>query len=224
MSTTPTAGKNKKLLIIGIAVVAASAGILLIVKFFRKSKTSQLLNLPDAMPETPASKPAKASSPSTFPLKNGSPKSNLVSQLQALLGVNADGLFGPKTEAALLLKTGKRQIANQTEYDAVITTLQNAGVISSNKARVNDLVGKWNANSALQLFTLKNTDVIGVTQDAYGALHANGKSMTLLANKKYNRTDYTPVGPTVSGFLILRINTGKDAGLYKADVTKLSVV
>lgn len=227
MSTTASPAKiarTNKIIIGGIAAVFVAAGIFTLIKYLQGKKARKMLDgQPDSVPQSPASKPVQATNPSTFPLKNGSPKSSLVSQLQALLGVNADGLFGPKTQAVLLLKTGKSQIANQAEYDAVISKIQNSATMVANAARGNDLIQRWNANTALQLATIANTRFIGVTKDAYGALNPNGKDATINANYKLNRTDYTPMGVTTNGYLLFSINSGAMAGLYKTDVSKITL-
>lgn len=58
-------------------------------------------------------------SDSSFPIKKGSwgPR---VAALQKAIGANQDGKFGPKTEAALVEKTGKREVSNMQEYDAIV--------------------------------------------------------------------------------------------------------
>ncbi len=68
------------------------------------------------------SKDAANSTPtpsSLFPLKLGS-RNSKVAELQAALGgLTVDGIFGSKTQAALLAKHGKLTISNQDELNLI---------------------------------------------------------------------------------------------------------
>ncbi len=225
MSTPATASKKNVKVIVIIAGVLIAGGIIAGIKYLLSSRAKKILDKqPDSTPGSAASKPIQATSSSIFPLKNGSPRSNLVAQLQVLLGVNADGLFGPKTAAALALKTGgKTQINSQVEYDKIISDFQNSATLTANQARGNDLIERWKANSSLQLATNTKTVFLGVSKDAYGKLTPNGKDMMIGANYKLNRTDYTPIAISTNGYLIFSINNGAAAGLYKTDVNKMTI-
>lgn len=222
MATEPS-NKNIKVYAV-VAAILVVAGLFLLLNQAKAAKVKKMLNEPDSLPDSPASKPVKATSPtSTFPIRIGSAKNALVTQLQTLLGVTADGLFGPKTSAALALQTGKAQINNQAEYDALVTKLQNTTAITANRARGNDIVARWKSNTALQLTTITKSYFTGVSQDAYGALNPNGKNQVINANYKLNRNDYTPQGVSTAGFLVFSINNGEAKGLYKTDVNNMTL-
>lgn len=54
-----------------------------------------------------------------FPLGKGSRGANVVLLQQALMGLVTDGIFGSKTEAALVAQTGKKSVASQKEILAI---------------------------------------------------------------------------------------------------------
>ena len=54
-----------------------------------------------------------------FPLGKGSRGSNVVLLQQALMGLVTDGIFGSKTEAALVSQTAKKSVASQNEIIAI---------------------------------------------------------------------------------------------------------
>src|SRR5438045_2900016 len=137
-------GKGWLLLAIGVPVII---GGYFVYKYFFPMGKKKDVSLP---PPGAAPKPALTGSPSVFPIKNGSPKNDLVKQLQALLGVTVDGLFGPKTQAALFAKTGKTSIASQTEFNTVIAQLSSAAKASTNASRADKLVSDWNSNRSLR--------------------------------------------------------------------------
>lgn len=73
-----------------------------------------------------------------FPIKRGSwgPR---VSALQKAIGADADGKFGPLTEAKLIEKTGKSQITTQAEYDAIVGSTSAV----STKKTIDDYIGSY---------------------------------------------------------------------------------
>jgi len=215
--------KHSKKIGVALLVILGGGGLYLLYRWVQSSRMNALSKSPDSIKQSQASQPVKASTPSIFPLKLGSPKNDLVKQLQAYLGVDADGIWGPKTQAAFTVATGKTQITSQADYDATIAKLQNTKAIASNNVRGDDLMQKWTTNTSLQLATIDKVTLTGVVKDAYGALNPNNKYTTIGSNYKLNRTDYTPLGITTKGFLLLQINTGAFAGLYTADVNKFTV-
>jgi hypothetical protein len=211
--------QHKHIALTAISLMAIAGGGYFLWRYFKKPSLSDH-TLPTkgntSVPTVPA--PANA-----FPLKNGSPKSDLVKQLQTYLGVTADGLFGLKTQAALLQKTGKTQIASQSEYNAVIQQLVNAAKVSSGASRADQLINDWSKGN-VQLMPTSNVKAYCVMEDAYGALTAvPSKDITLKANQKLNRTDYVPLSSTSQGYLKFSITSGALAGLYKVDPAKMTV-
>lgn len=202
--------------------IAVAIGIVLVIRALKSSS-----GLKDDHSKPPPGKqppaPAKASSPSVFPIKNGSPYSDLVKQLQGYLGVPADGFDGPKTTAALLAKTGKTSITSQADFDAVIAKLQATAQTSANVSRADQLVLNWTNNAAMRLIATANVLAYGVIEDAYGALTLNGKNIGLAPGFFYNRNDYMLLSSTNNGYLKFRVTSGDRMGLYKVDASKVSL-
>ena len=96
---------KKALLQVVLPIIGAAALLLFVYKKFGGSSKTIASN-------------TSALSTTGFPLQNGS-RGDLVKQLQAKLGVNVDGAFGPKTLAALMAKTGKTSVASQSELNAI---------------------------------------------------------------------------------------------------------
>jgi peptidoglycan hydrolase-like protein with peptidoglycan-binding domain len=103
--------KNNKALIIGAGALAAVGAVMLLNKkndtpVIQPDYTEPVNNLPVA---TNPSTPAAVTLNKNIVLKMGS-RGNEVKELQKLLGISADGIFGAQTEAALFAKKGFRQI------------------------------------------------------------------------------------------------------------------
>jgi hypothetical protein len=213
--------KHSKRIGIVFAILLGGTGIFLFTRWLRSVKNKGITDLPDSIVQSQASLPVKATAPSLFPLKIGSPKNDLVKQLQGLLGVSADGIWGGKTQAAFTALTGKTQIANQTEFDNVISSLQTKAAANANSARATDLTKQWTDNISLQLMTgPKIVSYFGVSKDAYGALNVNNDNGFIPANTKISRLDAKPLGTTTMGFLLVQKPDGK---LYKVDATRVTV-
>ena len=112
-------------LFIKLAIVAG-AGYLGYKAYENKLLPTQVA--PDPLPPTPAAKKTRPASTtkstvplSQFPLKRGS-RGDYVRTLQKNLGVTADGIFGPATEAALTQRYGKTQILTLAELNTLIST------------------------------------------------------------------------------------------------------
>ena len=107
--------KNAKKFIIP-GVILAAVGLLLYFGFFRKSAASTTPGTTLPGGSTPNTNTTSASE--TFPLKQGS-RGDKVRELQQflnrrilppLVALDVDGIFGPKTEAALFQVTGRKQV------------------------------------------------------------------------------------------------------------------
>lgn len=210
--------RNKTVLVVGIIAISTAAYLLF--RYF-KGKAKPDGKLPDAIPNSKASLPVESNSASDFPIKAGS-NNALVKQLQAALGITADGAFGPKTQAALLAQTGKISITSQAEFNTIITTLQAKPIIAQGKARADQLTSQW-AGSQLQLMATAKVIGYGVQKDAFGALHLNNKAMTFGANNKLSRKDWQPSGATTQGYLIVNCTSGEMKGLWKVDPAKMTL-
>lgn len=135
-----TLSKNAKIAIFGIPVVL---GLFLIYKQFSKSKAVQALP-PSPTPPSPE-KPTQPTQPTgkdSFPLKMGSrdagapyaPAGRVVA-LQKMINIKGydsgentatsatylkeDGIFGPKTEAAVYFWINRKSVDNQNDWDNI---------------------------------------------------------------------------------------------------------
>lgn len=222
MSTSPNPAKKRSPVLAIVGGLLLAGGIFVIIKRL-KAKPEHNKNNPDPDQGSTTAQPRQATSTSSFPIKNGS-NNDLVKQLQTLLGVTADGAFGPKTAAALLLQTGKTSIATQADFDAIIKSLKSKPAIQAGQARASSLVSQYNASSSRQLMPTANTTAFGVVEDASHANQPNGKNIVLKANVKLSHADYVPIATTTAGYLIFNITRGALAGRYKVDPAKMTVV
>lgn len=224
-NTPAKKGHWKTLLSIFLPLVAAGVIIYLL---NRPKKRKGAEKASDALKNSVASNPAKAIDPAQFPLKQGS-NGDMVKQLQnayiAAYGstITADGVWGPKTQAALK-SAGIGAINSQVDYDAAIDKLQSVKSIALNTSRADDLVSKWKANTSLQLMTTGKTAALyGISVDSYGAVVTNDNDMGLASGYKYNRNDYQLQEGTKNGYVIINVPNGPRAGLKKVLASAITV-
>jgi hypothetical protein len=215
MAKTPSKKANtmRNILLIGIPLLIGGLAVWL-------STKKKAVDLGEAKEEDvkEASVAPPAPSP-VFPLKQGS-KGEKVKELQRLIGADPDGIFGPNTENALIAYAGVRSINTQKEMD----DLAKKAIGISNRVRTDDLVNKFNTNTALNMFVIKDSTVRGVEIDAFGAAQNTDKYITLPGGKTYNRTDYVLIGSMkLSGNLLFKITKGTLAGSYVIDPNNVTL-
>ncbi|MFC4817623.1 peptidoglycan-binding domain-containing protein [Flavobacterium sp. GCM10023249] len=133
---------NEDKLLIGVGLL--SAGLLGILWWRKKKAEQEVSQLPIEEPLEATSIPKVATPPiskpkpqitlnRSLPLKNGS-RGNEVQELQRKLGVEADGIFGSKTETALLKAKGVKSITlNQFDGKTSLPIKQAAKVVTTIK-------------------------------------------------------------------------------------------
>ncbi len=145
--------------VIVTCLAVAGVGFLVISSMNKKTNTAGTLPatsdpVPPKTPATSNTVPStpKPSTPVTINrdllLKNGS-KGNEVKELQKLLGVTADGSFGPQTEAKLLAKKGVKQTTLNLyakTNDVNPNPLKVGDWVMANKNKVNAYQNKMLAN------------------------------------------------------------------------------
>lgn len=123
-------------------------------------------NTEEELVEEPASLPTVINK--NLLLQKGS-KGIEVQELQKILGLNADGIFGSQTEAALLNKKGVKQITlnNYSKTNNVVpTSLKVGDFVQSSKvlgtsAYKNETIGAKYTNTKKQIDTYFYTENIG---------------------------------------------------------------
>lgn len=213
--------KAKKILLYVVPPVAAIVVIYLINRqSIKKKNEGAVKNSP--LPEPPATTTQTAPAISLFPLKKGS-NNDKVKDLQRILGITADGIFGSQTESSLKSFSGKTTVDSQAELDALSAkkaTQQNqAGSIS----RAQDLLKQFQSGG-LNIFAQSDSLVYGYTQDYAGAINYNNKNFTLYKGKTYNNSDYKLIGSTKSGNLQLQVSKGDLAGTYIVNPNSITLV
>lgn len=160
------------------------------------------------------STPAPASS---FPLRQGVNNSK-VKELQAILGITADGAFGPKTEAALLSFAGVHSVDSQAQLDEIKRKAQG----STNLIRATDLYNKFKKGGQA-IYIISSTTSLQAIVDAYGAIVYTGKQITFPGGKVLNNEDYIISGVTKTGNLQVTITRGTLAGMYIVDPNNITL-
>lgn len=207
---------KRALLIIGPLVVGV--GVILWVN--RKKKPTEEEKKQEENADTLASKTKVTTIPPApdFPIQQGS-KGEKVKEVQRAIGVTADGVFGPKTEAALVAKAGMRVVSSQKELDQIKKMASG----QSSMSRANDIINKYNNDKSLSMFIVANTPADVVNIDTYGAVFTNGNQITMYGGKLYNRDDYKPFQATKSGNLLFEVTRGALKGTYMIDPNFVSL-
>ncbi len=147
--------------VIGGVIVFGGGGYL-VYQAFRKAKVKKD-NTPATAPppaNTPAPTPTITPAVSAYPLKSGS-KGALVKELQNILNdagaspaLVVDGIFGPKTQSALVKFYGKTQIATATDYGAFKAQVQTQGNANTNFARGQMILTSYGSSESSQVYTV----------------------------------------------------------------------
>lgn len=114
----------------GVKIVAAligAFGAYLVYRYIRQNKKdSSTIKKPSYVISVP--EPTKITESDynkgtdRYPLAKGSVGNNVKLLQEALKGLVVDGIFGSKTEAALVAKTGKKSVASQKEIESIATS------------------------------------------------------------------------------------------------------
>jgi hypothetical protein len=212
---TQTSGKGKKIILIGLGVLATGTLGYFGYEYWKKKKEKAA---DDAPPELDLAPPSKSSFslPSTtpkrnddFPLKKGS-KGSKVKQVQEVLlskvgkdilgKAGADGDFGSKTEAALV-KAGYPTSIDENTFNVIVQGSDSGNSSSSNEsgglnadATATDLYNAatkknfLNALKSLQKMQTKD-DYTSVSESFKNNFHINGVRQTLVNGLLNSFTD-----------------------------------
>ena len=218
--------KVKNVLLWSIPPVVVIGLIYFINKQSIKKKMAANLNnspLPEPAPETSGS--TTSSSPSStnlFPLKKGS-KNDKVKDLQRLLGVSVDGIFGSQTEAALKSFSGKTTVDSQSELDALTAKKATQQNQTASVSRAQTLLSQFQ-NGGLNVFTQQTLIAYGYVADYSGAINYTNKNITMAKGKRYNNADYKLIGTTKAGNLQMQVTRGDAQGYYIVNPNIITLV
>lgn len=146
--------KGKAVLVVATPIVIAGVLIFIINKK-KKPKTSVTVPVTGGGTTTGSTKTIPQSPLSSgFPLKVGSKNAN-VKILQQILDVTQDGIFGAKTEAALVDYNGKTQVDSLAELNQmVMDSIIDGAVDAEGAANIGSIVGGIQPPSIINLWGL----------------------------------------------------------------------
>lgn len=211
---------NKKLKMSIIYGLPLLIGGYLIYRQFRKPKPTDLLD---------AQKPQIVSGAlydtSDFPLAKGS-KNDTVRSLQNLLNTElakqgklllvTDGIFGSKTEAALLALANKSSIEDQAAFNALKAQLSAGNLKAANLDWAWKIVEDYESGQYQHLVVKSPLTVLEVKKNLQGIWKPTGKKFDL-SPIKFNLDDYAIHSALTDGSLRIEITNGAYAGMYKTD-------
>lgn len=206
--------KTKKVLAFVAPVVIAGV-IIVLLNRRKKSSIGEVSSNEDVKPVPATAQPEKASP--EFPLRRGS-RGEKVKELQRVIGVTADGIFGPNTESALLNVAGVSSVQDQKEFDMV--RQKAAGLVTVERAK--DLYNKF-VKGGYALYAIEKAIAKEIVIDAYGAHQPTGKQISLPAAKVLNNQDYVITGYSKLGNIIFKITKGDLAGTYSVNASQVSL-
>lgn len=209
----------KKVAIVGIPVVVMIAAIYIWYKVASQPKQVYVgANTPTVPPKvvsttTPQAKAAAAAAAPSggYPLQQGSNNAT-VKQLQAILGVTADGIFGPATLAALQNQFGLNSVPDA----GTLAQIQNAGPLTTQAQSTNSIF----AQGGSDLYFTQDYFVNALNSSDPSNPQYTGTGFQANAGQTYDGTVYTlDGGVTALGLCTMFINAGPLQGEYVVDPT-----
>lgn len=213
--------KLKKVLLYIVPPVAIIGIIYIINRQSIKKKISEgVKNSP--LPETNTAATSQPSTTNMFPLKKGS-KNNKVAELQRILGITDDGIFGSQTESTLKSFSGKMTVDSQSELNALSekkSTQQNASLSIS---RAQDLLNQFQSGT-FNIFIQTDAIAYGYVSDYAGAINYNNKNLNLKKGGTLGNADYKLIGYTKGGNLQMQVTRGELAGTYVVNPNSITLI
>lgn len=113
--------KHHKTALYILSGIIAGAAVIYFSVWLGKSASQSAGYQPSGAPGAAGSPTPQPSASAGFPIQMGS-SGSLVRQLQAALGnLTVDGIFGAKTQQALINKTGKATVDSRQEFNDITT-------------------------------------------------------------------------------------------------------
>lgn len=186
---------------IGIPILIGGAGIFLIAKnylFPKKDKTTPPQpNNPSSSTKTTADTFVSGTTTVTdaFPLKIGSKGAN-VTKLQNALGIenlggsSIDGVFGAKTEAAVVKFLNKKTVDSAADITRIASLKATTDLEHKKNQAGAKLIAQYKADPYLMIMPLVNTVATQVQIDANNYWIFTSNKFTMQKGLKYNHSDY----------------------------------
>jgi hypothetical protein len=127
-----------------------------------------------------------------------------------------DGIFGSKTEAALVALTGKSSVQNQAEFNQIKTSLSQSNLKAANLDWAWKLIEAFDSGRYQNLVVKSPLTLIEVKKNFQGVWKPTGKSFDL-SPIRFNLNDYALRSALTDGTMRIEILRGDFAGMYKTD-------
>jgi hypothetical protein len=225
---------KKRALIVTVVTLVGLTGAYLIYQYFAtKAAANEGVKQPNPTPVTPPITDSGKTIPTpsvdnNFPLKKGS-KNDYVKQLQLYLGVTVDGIFGSKTEAALIAATGSNQVASFADLQKFFAAQDQLSASATDAASLsvqsNNLLSYYDTVQDVSKINVVNDTVWRqVAQSADGSSYTDaGYYLNWLAGKTLDINSYQPDTVDSDGYLILYCPSGDNAGYWKANPNDINI-
>lgn len=198
-------------------IIAASiaAGGYLLYSYFTRKKGSKLVTNSDGTVTPPDI--------DNFPVSIGD-KGEKVKELQTALNkidptgyptTEIDGIFGERTQAALMKALGKTAIQSQEDINAILEKVSSTATKSARVSLAKDFISKLNANKNVGIMTVHEVEytknnkkvVVGANTILFDNWQTLGKNAYyndngLLVLMGMNRIDYTSVSVIISPWAV----------------------
>lgn len=205
---------NKKLI---IPVFIGVAGLVLVFKDKLFGNKKELVSGEEVdTPDNPKETISGSTITDNFPLKYGS-RGNRVRDLQTLLAIKADGIFGRITEAEVMKYLGKQSVENQQDIIRIKALKQTEASKSVKYKHAETLLNNFNSNKSLAILAVVDATAIGVNLDYTNKYIPTGKNIVLKKNVLFNRNDYVLKAITTQGDLRFEVTRGTFVGMYYTD-------
>lgn len=181
---------------------------------------------PPAPPNSVFNQPSSsATTSSAYPLGVGS-KGDAVKSLQAILNaagaspaLSPDGIFGPKTLAALQAIVGKSSIQTPDEIGAISKKASLTNLKASNLDWAWQLLDSFNNNPDVSSLVIRiPMKLQGINKNFKGEWKPNGKILDIpTGGERLNLSDYQIKAAMNDGSLRIECTTGDNAGFWSTD-------
>ena len=112
-----------------------------------------------------------------------------------------DGIFGPKTQAALKKAYGKTQIDSATDFMAFKAKVQNPAIVAANTSKAAAIINAYKNKSDSMIFTTLETTMRVVIVTANGSYVDTDKTITFDKLAMFPHERFVPLAVSYNGEL-----------------------